>query len=953
MLTVRTGPSRSRPSGCPFLSGRPVGLRLRPPKGGRSVKRETGDEDQAGGAGIAVRVDPVVERFAIPGQPQGHLERPRLLEHLERGVAGPLTLVSAPAGTGKTVLVSAWVRGAHAHRSIAWVTLGPNDESRTTFWSSVARGLGSCGVVVHLPAAPRDSDGLEDGHVDAMVSALLVHGGQQPAAPVVIVLDCEVDIPAAVADDLDLLLHRSGGLLRLVIATRADPVLPLHRYRLAGTIVEVRMADLAFTLDEARELMTMAGVQLSEAALAAIVDRTHGWATGLRFAAASVDRYADQERAALDFCGDTGDVADYLIAEVLDVQPAGGRQFLLETSLVDVLRPGLSEAVGGAKAQRALASLLRGNTFVYEVADSPNSYTYQPLFRELLRAQLAYELPDRVPQLHRAAAAWMADQGLVEEAVRHSAAAGDWEAAAGYLIDDLAIGRLLLSGGDPLAEVLARVPRETEGAAASLVRAAMAMGVFDLEACEKHLFRAQGQLDGAPTPRSSAAALALQTVKLSHAVAVGDVDLALGAAASAERLLQMQVVERLDEHPELSVLVESGKGAAWLASGRFDDAVEAYSAGVRAAERPGGERSLINCLGHLALVAAMRGQLRRAVDLAARVALVQQEVHVDAVACPSVDVALAWLNTERYDLPAARRHAQRATEMMPLAHDPTARVMLALVDSRVRRARSDVEGAIARIGAARVEVPVQSRWLHDLISIEEAELSIANGQPELAAQKIDALSEPDSPEGVLVLARARMATGATFESPARTLRSAAASLPTRVGGWLFEATCHLDDGDELRAEQALERSLRLAAPELLRRPFREASPQVRRLLRADPVLASEHGWLGASTLEYARQSSQPRIDTEPESGAAKAASSPLLEPLTEKEREVLGHLAALLTTDEIAGSMFVSVNTVRTHVRNILRKLGASRRNEAVRRARELGIIAGWTTEPSGGSRPA
>jgi LuxR family maltose regulon positive regulatory protein len=128
---------------------------------------------------------------------------------------------------------------------------------------------------------------------------------------------------------------------------------------------------------------------------------------------------------------------------------------------------------------------------------------------------------------------------------------------------------------------------------------------------------------------------------------------------------------------------------------------------------------------------------------------------------------------------------------------------------------------------------------------------------------------------------------------------------------------------------------------------------VRRLLRADPILASEHGWLGASTLEYARQSSQPRIDTEPESGAAKAASSPLLEPLTEKEREVLGHLAALLTTDEIAGSMFVSVNTVRTHVRNILRKLGASRRNEAVRRAREVGIIAGWTTEPSGGSRPA
>ena len=918
------------------------------------MKRETGDENQASGAGIAIQADPVVERFTIPRSPERYLQRPRLLEHLELGAAGPLTLVSAPAGTGKTALVSAWATRAQTQGPVAWVTLEANEQSRTRFWSSFSQGLGRCGVIVDLPPARPGSDGLEDGHVDAMVSALLAHAEQQPAGSVVMVLDCEADISAAVAEDLDRLLHRSAGLLRLVIATRVDPVLPLHRYRLAGTVFEVRMADLAFTLDEARELMGMAGVELSEVALQAIVDRTHGWAAGLRFAAVSLDRHDDQERAALDFCGDVGDVAEYLIAEVLDVQPAGGRQVLLATSIVDVLEPGLSEAIAGPKAQRALAFLLRGNAFLYEVVDSPNSYTYQPLFRDLLRAQLAYELPERVPELHRAAAAWMADHGLVDEAVRHSAAAGDWEGAARYLIDDLAIGRLLLAGGDPLAEVLMHIPRETEGAAASLVRAALAMDVFDVEACEKYLFRAEGQLDGAPTPRSSAAALALQTVRLTHAVAVGDVELALGAAASAERLLQMQVGERLDEHPELLVIVESGKGAARLATGQLDDAVEAFSAGVRAAERPGCERSLINCLGHLALLAAMRGQLRRAADLAARVAVVQQEAHVDPAACPSVAVALAWLNTERYDLPAARRHAQRAADWMPFAHDPTARVMLALVDSRVRHARSDVVGAIARIGAARVEVQVQSRWLHDLLRIEEAELNVANGQPMLAVQMVEGLSEPESPEGVLVLARARMATGGTFESPASTLRSAAASLPTRVGGWLFEATCHLDSGDELRAGQALERSLRLAAPERLRRPFREASPQVRRLLRADPLLASEHRWLGASTLEDAHSASQPRRDTEPESGTVKPVSNPLLEPLTEKEREVLGHLAALLTTDEIAGAMFVSVNTVRTHVRNILRKLGASRRNEAVRRARELGIIAGWTTtEPTGGSRPA
>lgn len=932
----------------------PARLRFRPPKGGRSVKREAGDEDQAGGAGIARQVDPVAERFTIPRQSEGLLRRPRLLEHLELGVAGPLTLVSAPAGTGKTVLVSDWARRAQAQGPVAWVTLEARDESRSRFWSSFAQGLERCGVDVHVPTAQSDPDGLDGGHVDAMMSALLAHAELQPAGPVVVVLDCDADISAAVAEDLDCLLHRSGGLVRLVIATRVDPVLPLHRYRLAGTVVEVRMADLAFTLDEARQLMSTAGVVLSEAALQTIIHRTDGWGAGLRIAAVFLDRQEDQERAALDFCGDVGDVAEYLIAEVLDVQPAGGRRLLLETSIVDVLRPGLSEAVAGPQAQRTLALLVRGNAFLHEVADRPGSYRYQPLFRELLRAQLAYESPERVPELHRAAAAWLADQGLAEESVQHSAAAGDWEGAAHHLIDDLAIGRLLLPGGGALAEVLARLPDDTEGAAASLVRAALAMQVFDVEACEKHLFRAEGQLDGASIPRSSAAALALQTVRLTHAVAVGDVQLALVAAASAERLLQMQVGERLDEHPELLILIESGKGAAWLATGQLDDAVEAFSAAARAADRPGCERSLVSCLGHLALLASMRGQLRRAGDLAARVAVVQQEADIDAAACASAAVALAWLNTERYDLPAARRHAQRAAESMSFASDPTAPVMLALVDSRLRRARSDIEGALGRIGAALSEVPAQSRWLQDVLRIEEAELNVANGQPALAVQIVETLSEPESPEGVLVLARARMATGETFESPASTLRNVAAALPTRVGGWLFEATRQLDGGEELRAGQALERSLRLAAPERLRRPFREASSQVRRLLRADPQLVIEHGWLGASALDDARPLVQARRDTEPDPGGARSVSSALLEPLTEKEREVLGHLAALLTTDEIAGAMFVSVNTVRTHVRNILRKLAASRRNEAVRRARELGIIAGWTNEePTGDSRPA
>jgi LuxR family maltose regulon positive regulatory protein len=900
------------------------------------VRREIGEADKPGRRGAASRGDPVVAaRFKIPPEAKGLLLRPRLVERLELGVAGPLTLVSAPAGTGKTVLVAAWASRGEAPGPIAWVALEAGDQSRATFCSSFIRALEGCGVVVPPPPVRAHTEQVDRGYLDSLAAAL-----SECAEPVVVVLDCDEELSASVAEDLDWVLRRSDGRLRLMIVTRVDPVLPLHRYRLAGTVVEVRMADLAFTLDEARALLTSQGVDLSDTAMQAIIDRTQGWAAGLRFAAMSLAQREDQERAAWEFSGDIGNVAEYLIAEVLDAQPTGGRQLLLETSVVDVLRPGLSEAVAGPHAQRALAFLVRGNAFLDELADSPGCYRYHPLFRELLRAQLAYEAPARVTELHRAAAAWMAEQGFVEEAVRHSASAGDWDGAARYVIDDLAIGRVLLSGADGLPGVLARLPDDTEGAAASLVRAALAMAAFDVQACEEHLLRTEGQLEPAGTAHPGAAQLALQMLRLVHARAMANAELGLEAAAAAERLLHQQAPERVAAHPELPVLIQSSKGALLMATGRLDDAAEAFSRGARAADRPGCEHSLINCIGHLALLAAMRGHLRKAGDLAARAIFVQKEARIAPAACPSAaEVALAWVNTELYDVPAARRHAQRAAESVTVAVDPAPRVMLALVDARLRRARGNVEGALASIVAARSETPLAPEWLQNLLLVEEAELDVANGQPAHAVQMIEALDEQASAESAVVLARATMAVGGVPELPATTLRSAAAPLPTRVGGWLLEATRQLESGEQGRAAQALERSLRLAAPERLRRPFREASPQVRRLMRGDRQLAARHNWLGEDLLHQAHVVPQPRLGSEPDDNTDQPAPSPILEPLTEKEREVLGHLAALLTTDEIAGAMFVSVNTVRTHVRNILRKLAASRRNEAVRRARELHII--------------
>ena len=900
--------------------------------------------------------DPVVEKFRIPPQREGYVDRPRLVRHLAGGADTRLTLVSAAAGTGKTTLVSAWARNIRAQRHLAWVSIEVADESRTRFWSSLARGLSPLGVVLPMPPTETGAKEADGDYADEVVSALQGGAVLEPADPLFVVLDCQADLSAVVAHDLDTVLRRSDGLLRLVVVSRVDPPLPLHRYRLAGSLVEIRMADLAFTLDESRELTTHAGLELPDATLRSIVSRTQGWAAGLRFAEVSMTNRDDQECVALGFRGDTGNVADYLMAEVLDAQPEAQRQFLLQTSIIDVLRPGLIEAVAGPQAHSALGLLARGNAYLGELSDCPGWYRYQPLFHDLLRARLDIELPARVPELHRAAAAWMFEHQRLDIAVRHCSAAGDWERAARYVIHDLAIGRLLIPGGDALTVALARLPDDTEGSSASLVRAALAMAAFDADACEEHLLRAEGQLERERAGRLGAAELALQTVRLTHAAAVSDVDGGLGAAVAAERLVGRMPTERVEQHPELVVLIQASKGSAWLMKGDLEAAVDAFSASASAADQPGSEQSLMQCLGSLALLAAIRGRLREAIDLAARVAVLRQQAPSASVGCPSADFALAWVNTELYDLRAARRHLLRAAESAAVAHDPTLRVVSALVDARLRRAHGDVYGALTRIALARSGIPGPLLWLRDVLCIEEVELKVATGQRALAAQTVQGLSLQQSPESALSMARAKSAAADTFEAPATTPWRDAASLPTRISGWLFEATCQLDEGKELRAVQALERSLRLAAPERMRRPFREASPQVRELLRGARQLTAEHSWLGAATLDDAIPHPQSRHGARHDDGPDRAAPRPILETLTEKEREVLGNLAELLTTDEIAGAMFVSVNTVRTHVRNILRKLDASRRNEAVRRARKLGIIPDWTTaepERTDGAQPA
>jgi len=881
-------------------------------------------------------------RLTVPAALRGLVARERLFRMVDAGTTVPLTLVCAPAGSGKTVLVSSWA-ASRPGGPPAWVSLDEDDLGDGSIWPLAAEALARHGV--GPVAVPHDGG-------RAFLVAL--GGALCPLEePVVLVLDCETSLPPDVAGGLEVLLRSSGGQLRLVLLTRVDPLLPLHRYRLDGSIFEIRSAELRFTDQEADALLRRSGLELSGAARARVMERTRGWAAGLRFTALLLSSAEDSESAALTVSGDHGSVSEYLLAEVLDRQPGSTRNLLLRTSVVDVLVPGLAEALAGPSASRDLAALARADVFLEPVG--PGCYRYHPLFRELLRAQLGYEGPADEARLHLRAARWLATHGAVVAAVRQAAAASSWDDACRYVVDCLAVGRLLAEGaGGGLHHALADLPPEARGREAALVRSALAG-----PAPERVSLAATAD-DG----WSVGAQLAGLLLRLRDETSAGDVRAALATVEGGQRLVARLGIEHT--HPEVLALLARGRGAALLHAGRVDDAVEAFrDSAFRAG--PGAEPLASDSLGHLALVAAGRGELRRATRLA------QQSLELSAHApwaagegVRAAEVALAWVSTEMGDFSDARVHAVRA-RTDGASTGPLPAVMLAVATARVACARGDLAGAQAVLAAAGRELRLP-RWMQEFLRAERDE---RDERAERAAA--------ETVGGEPVRAVVPAATGDRVPTER-------VSLAALVDGGLVDVVAMAREGDDEGARRRLEEVLRLAAPQLMRRPFYDAPPEVRRLMREDRALAGRHRWLVREAVQQpprpgtrtSRGGSTSPARTHPPRQAAPsgtghgpggaggpgaadaahpgtAASSEtsralvpvpglssttfLVEPLTAKELEVLTHLGALLTTEEIAQTMFISVNTVRTHVRNVLRKLAVSRRYEAVRKARSLQLI--------------
>jgi LuxR family transcriptional regulator, maltose regulon positive regulatory protein len=886
---------------------------------------------RAKGRAASVRPPILASKITAPGVPNWAVPRPRITKLIAAGVRWcPLTVVTGPPGAGKTMALALWT--AAESGTVAWVSLDKYDNGPELFWSYVVAALHRSGLTLPkgLLGAARDQAG-DQGFLLRLTAAL---AAQDP--PVTLVLDdLHLVTDPAVLDGLEFMFRNVGPGLRLVICSRTDPRLRLHRYRGAGQLAEIRFSDLAFTTAEAGLLLARHGITLTADLLECLTQRTEGWAAGLRLAALSLGSSPYPGQFIKELTAEDSAVAGYLVDEVLGAQPPQVRDVLLCTSILDQISVDVAVELAGDERVRGIFSdMVRANAFILPIGSG--WYRYHELFAEVLRLTLRREGPDRVAALHRRAAQWHERSGLLTDAVRHAARAGDWQLAADLIIDDLAIGQILgpQDGDQPLAGEFASMPtvQAWTGPQPYLVSAAVALSAGQPEYCAAALAAADGDLERVPADQQAACRLATALIRLAASLGSGDVAAAAVAATTAEVLLSQVPEQKLDRHPEVRARVLAGRGAVELWSGHLDEAARILRAAMAA--QPGSARDdqPADCLGYLALAEALRGRLEHSAELA-----------IQATGSPgppiqnpdpAAFVALAWLHLERNDLRKAGTWLKQADAALGASPAKLTGAVAYLVAACGALAEGRAAAVTQIITRARSGCYIPD-WLdHELSLVQSRACALAGDLP-AAIAAAERAGDDTSPEVAVTLAHAWMTAG-DGDKARRALAPALAAdcgAPdrVRVQAWLVDARLSYASSDRARGRRSLASALRLAESEQLRLPFAMERSWIGPVLRHDPDLASTHRQLLAPAVSRARLPAPPR--------APDQAAILTVEPLSEREREVLRQLSRMLSTAEVASEMHISLHTVKTHVRNILRKLAVTRRGEAVRRGRQLGLI--------------
>ncbi len=894
---------------------------------------------------------PLLEtKLHVPRRRRGLVARPRLNERLSRGAESALTLVSAPAGFGKTTLLTEWLAAAPADGpSAAWLSLDQRDNDPALFWTYLVAALKTAAHEVGAEAlsllrSPQPP-------IEAVLATLLNDLGAISNDVVLVLDDYHVIDARDVQDGMAFLLEHLPPQIHLVIASRADPALPLARLRGRGELVEIRAADLRFTPDEAVAYLNgVMGLVLTARDVAALEGRTEGWIAALQLAALSMQGRDDVAGFIAGFAGDDRYIVDYLAEEVLDRQPEPVRHFLLQTSILDRLSGPLCDAVTGQDSGKAkLAALERGNLFLVPLDDRRRWYRYHQLFADVLQAHLLDEQPGDVPDLHRRASAWYEQNGTPSEAIRHALAAEDFERAADLV--ELAIPAMRKSRQDAaLRAWLTVLPDELVRVRPVLnvgfVGALLAGGEF--EGVEGRLREAERWLD---TPSAEMVVVddeefrrlpgTIELYRAALALARGDV---LGTMRHARRALDLS-----PEDDHLSRAAPAGLlGLAYWASGELEAAYSAYAECMAGLRRAGHIADTFGCaiaLADIRLAQGRPGEAMRTYEQALQHVPEQRGSVLRGTA--DMYVGMSELHRERNDLYAATQNLLRSQALGEHTGLPQNPYRWRVAMARVREAEGDLAGAIELLDEA------ERRYVSDFfpdvrpIPALRARVWVAQGAlgEALGWARERGLSVEDDLSYLrefehITLARLLLAQYATQRAE-RSLHEAtrllerllrAAEAGKRSGSVIeilvLQALAQQVRGDIPAALASLRRALTLAEPEGYVRIFVAEGPPMASLLRA----VAKQG-IAPSYVRRLLAAVNKTEDSTP-------VKQGLIEPLSERELDVLRLLGTDLAGPDIARELIVSLNTVRTHTRNIYAKLGVNNRRAAVRRATELDLLS-------------
>lgn len=862
------------------------------------------------------------------------VRRGRLLELLgpDDDLSRTVTLVSAPAGAGKTMLLAQWCRELRDQgRTVAWLSLDNDDNDPFTFWKGVLkacrRAFGASSAEapdglkgLRPPADPSDPGFLASlyGVVDSLDEPLCL-----------IVDDAHELTEPTVLDGLSRVLRTAPPKLQLVLGCRFDPPLPIPRMVLDGSASEIRADALAFNRDEAAELLHGHGIELVDELLSLLLARTEGWAAGLKLAAMALTRQKDAAQYLETFAGDDQPVADYLVTEILSQLTDDERAFLVVTSVPETLTADLAaELTGKSDAGSMLDELAHNNVLVYRRDSSPKLYHYHSLLRSYLLAELNRLDRSAAQRLHARAAEWFTNRGAPGQAVAHAAAARDWEQVV-HLIDRHGL-RLWLSGERAVVmRALEAIPEGTiSDPRVLLVAAITSLSDGKLAAAQAHLDRTGRD----PSVHEDS------RLRLLHVTAVMNEARLRGEHSPRVRRLVSEAQVPVVDDPDLELIAAVSRGAMLLALGDYADADSDLTHALDLATTHRRDFLALECLSNLTLRAAglgdtagMRQRAQDAIDFAT-----ERGWGMSAPMQRTYQLAAwsAWLRAEVDD---ADRLLSLAAAVDADA-EPSQVLSMRVLDAYVTFARTG--------DRARLVNSIRTAWMHvveELVPppgvsqccVTDLRSALMLGEQGWAKETIaraQRLLGDDAPDVVVLNAmmdvhHGRNVAARTKLEPILSGEQSCLVASTEIAAWLLDAQMADVNDEPARAHAAVTRALELAAPQGLITDLTSSSDQVRRLLIHGRGRFGSHDEFVGEVLAAANK--------------AKGALDQMhaAETLTSREVEFLRELPSMLSLDEIARAHVVSVNTVKTHLKALYRKLEVASRRDAVAKGRELGLI--------------